>query len=127
MSLSKVTITVQAFQIDSSFDVIQKHCEATHKQLSQFISHQFDELLRKDECKWGVSMEQFSELVTKETKKDTCRFRLRVEVNERVDAFAINSSHKKSLFLSFLLYQVAVQLDCGMKKRFIKKRDEKVA
>lgn len=127
MPPSKVTNTVQAFQVDSSFDKIHKHCEATHKQLSQFISHQFDDLLRKGERKWTVSMDQFSELITKEAKQNTCRFRVRVDVNKRIDAFAMNTSRKKSLFLSFLLYQVAIQLEHGNKKRIVKRRDEKVA
>lgn len=127
MPPSKVTKTVQAFQVDSSFDKIQKHCEATHKQLSQFVSHQFDDLLRKDEHNWAVSVDQFSELISKESKQNICRFRLREDVNKHVDAFAINTSRKKSLFLSFLIYQVAVQLEHGNKKRIVKKRDEKVA
>lgn len=127
MPPSKVTKTVQAFQVDSSFEKIQNHCEATHKQLSQFISHQFDDLLRKGERKWTVSVDQFSELISKESKQNICRFRLREDVNKRVDSFAINTSRKKSLFLSFLIYQVAVQLEHGNKKRIVKKRDEKVA
>lgn len=121
---SKVTNTVQAFEVDSSFTKIQKHCEQTQKQLSQFISHQFDNLLNKGERKWAVGIDQFSELATKEAKQNICRFRLRVDVNKRVDSYANISSRKKSLLLSCLLYQVAIQLEHGDKKRFNKKRED---
>ena len=77
MSSSKVTKTVQAFQVDSSFDKIQSH--------------------------------------------------LREDVNKRIDAFNMNTSRKKSLFLSFLIYQVAVQLEQGNRQEDCEKRDEKIA
>ena len=127
MSSSKVTKTVQAFQVDSSFDKIQSHCEATHKQLSRFISHQLDDLLQKGEGSWIVSLDQFSELITKESTQNICRFRLREDVNKRIDAFNMNTSRKKSLFLSFLIYQVAVQLEQGNRQEDCEKRDEKIA
>ena len=127
MPSSKVTKTVQAFQVDSSFDKIQSHCEATHKQLSRFISNQFDDLLQKGEGNWIVSLDQFSELITKESTQNICRFRLREDVNKRIDAFNMNTSRKKSLFLSFLIYQVAVQLEQGNRQEDCEKRDEKIA
>lgn len=123
---SKVTITVQSFEVDSSFEKIQKHCDLTHKQLSQFISHQFEDLIRKGERKWIINMDQFSELITKEAKQNICRFRLRVDVNKRVDELAKTTSRQKGILLSFLLYQVATQLEQGQKKRIVKKREERV-
>ncbi len=127
MPPSKVTMTVQAFEVESSFAKINEYCEKTHKQFSQYISQQFEGLLNKGERKWVVSGEQFAELVTKETKKNTCRFRLRVDVNKRVDSYAISTSRQKSVLLSLLMYQVAIQLEHGSKKRLVKKRDERVA
>lgn len=121
---SKVTITVQGFEVDSSFEKIQNHCDLTHKQLSQFISHHFDDLLKKGERKWTVSLDQFGELITKEAKKNICRFRLREDVNKRLDEFLTANSLPKGIMLSFLLYQVSVQLEEG-KKSLVKMREEK--
>lgn len=121
----KKTVTVQAFEVDSSFIKTQKHCETTHKKFSQFISHQFGELLRKGESKWLVSLDQFSNLITKDSKDTPCRFRLSVEVNKRVDDLASATSIQKGILLSCLLYQVAMQLEQGQKKQVVKRIEEK--
>lgn len=111
------TCTVQAFNVDSSYDIVKTLCDKTHTPLSVFLSHQFEDLLQKGEKKWGVSISEFETALSLEDKQQTCRFRIRISVKKKIDCATSKNMRLQGYQLAFMLYVVAKQIQSGSKKR----------
>lgn len=114
------TCTVQAFEVNSSYEIIKSHCDKTHAPLSVYLSHQFDDLLKKGEKKWGVSISDFDIALKQNDKQKVCRFRIRKSVKKKIDVAVSKNLRLQGLQLSFMLYVIAQQLQTGSKRRTTK-------